>query len=107
MSTDLVNLPPARNERGQLLPGHTANPVGRPPSKFVTEAMKNRLERGDADKIADEAFRLAFEAKDAVRLGAITFIKESVEGKATQQIRLEQTLDPETVQVIAALASKL
>lgn len=37
-------LKPARNEKGQLLPGHTANPAGRPKSKPIKAALVRYLQ---------------------------------------------------------------
>ena len=31
---------PARDERGRLLPGHTANPGGRPPSRRIARLLE-------------------------------------------------------------------
>lgn len=34
---------PERDEKGRLLPGHTANPNGRPPGPSITDAIKRKL----------------------------------------------------------------
>jgi len=38
------DIKPKRNKKGQLLPGETANPNGRPPGVSITDAIKRKLE---------------------------------------------------------------
>jgi hypothetical protein len=69
---------PLRNDKGQLLPGQTANPNGRPKGSIsITEAIKRKLEEEYNDinkpeekktyleRIIETIFHNAIELKDA------------------------------------------
>ena len=43
------DIKPQRNEKGQLLPGNTANPLGRPKGKTIKERVKDWLEEHPED----------------------------------------------------------
>ena len=66
---------PQRNEKGQLLPGNTANPKGRPlDSISLTDAIKRRLKdlspdqkRTALDWLADNIIQDALENNNAMR----------------------------------------
>ncbi|MAG73698.1 hypothetical protein CL620_05240 [archaeon] len=62
---------PERNEKGQLLPGNTANPNGRPTGPSITAAIKRKLEempegadKTRLDQLVDVVLKKALEDED-------------------------------------------
>lgn len=93
---------------GQLLPGQRLNPSGRPQSRHITEALREKLANGDASKLAERALKIAKTAKSpAVQLAAVQFIKEAVEGKAVQAVAVQHSVDESTMKRIAELSERL
>ena len=79
----------ARDENGKFLPGHTANPNGRPRTASISEAYKEILRRDGALKYAETIARDAVEAKNARdRLAAASEMTDRTDGKATQRMDL-------------------
>lgn len=115
-TTEITFIPPKplRDERGRLLPGQSANPSGRPKTKHITEAMrhylgctKGRYAHLSADAIARRILEIAANGKDPISVQAIHFITEQMEGKPTQRIEVEQSIDPQTAERLADIADKL
>lgn len=104
----VVNEANGRNEYGQLLPGHTANPGGRPKTRPFRAAILKHL-REHPDKF--EA--LIAKAVDMAVLGDDTFFKElrdMVDGKPAIQVTgadegpLEVNLSDARAKLLAALS---
>jgi hypothetical protein len=62
---------PERNEKGQLLPGNTANPNGRPTGPSITAAIKRKLEempegadKTRLDQLVEVVLKKALEDED-------------------------------------------
>ena len=88
--------------------GQSGNPGGRPKSRHITEALRKALEEGDADQLARVLLSLARKGKkQSIRLAAIREITDRTEGKATQQHRIETSIDGATAQRLAELAERL
>ena len=76
-----------RNEVGKFVSGTVGGP-GRRPITLISEALKQKLAAGEAEKLADELVRIGTdtEARRSDRIAAIAEITDRVEGKATQRI---------------------
>lgn len=93
---------------GRLLPGQPSiNPTGRPQARVITEALKEKLAKGYAEKLADKALKLASNARrDSDKLSAIQFVKDSTEGKAVQAVAVQHSVDETTMKRIAELSER-
>lgn len=64
---------PARNALGQLLPGHTANPNGRPRKKTLEELVTKAIGPSDreiiAERLAQGVVRAAEKYEEGTKLG--------------------------------------
>ncbi len=92
-------LRPIRDELGKFLPGNIANPDGRPKSRLFSEELREILsEVSDADetgarKLAKKTFKMANQDKDDwLSLAAIKEIRDTTEGKPTQNMAIRGTL---------------
>jgi len=93
---------PKRDDKGRLLPGHTANPNGRPKgSVSVVSAIKRKLEeeypeasneekRTYLDKIVSSYFEEIIEGKDKTLLKDII---DRVDGKPIQTNKIEGKIE--------------
>ena len=88
--------PPERDEKGQLLPGNTANPQGHNGKTPVTDALRAFLTRNDKapddETPLNNAQRIALEWGKKAKAGelpAITSLVERVEGKTPDTVRHE------------------
>ena len=108
-ANEITVQPANRNAIGQFLPGFVANPTGRPKTKLVSDAYRAILEEHGADELAAVVYRDAIHASKANdRLAAVQEITDRVEGKSVQAHRmLGDTVDAQTAQMLAELASRL
>lgn len=96
-----------RDEHGRLISG-ALNPGGKSYKRLIRQVLKEDLENGEAVPVAKELLRLARKAKhESARIAAIQAVIEHTEGKATQQVRFEHTMDANTLARIAELADRL
>ncbi len=82
-----------RNEKGQLLPGFTANPHGKPKgSRHLTTLLREAIEKisSDEDEPADRLIvkKLVQMAKSG-DMRAIELVLDRIDGKASQAVVLE------------------
>ena len=94
---------PKRNDKGQLLPGHTANPNGRPSTGIaLSDLLRGKLEgrlsellpeeyaqdkRTVNEAIADTVIKEVLSGRDPIKAAALVF--DRLEGKAPQSIALK------------------
>lgn len=92
------NKTPERDSMGRLLPGHTANPNGRPKGTFslvgMLKAKLQEVPEGDdkrsyAQRLIDNMVDAA--VKDGGDLKAIVDIVDRVDGKPVQQVITAET----------------
>lgn len=92
----------------QIKPGEVRNPEGNNQFTPISQALKARLNPETAGAMAQELETLALKAKKgSVRLGAINAIADRTEGKPTQSMRIEASIDGKTAELLAQLAEKL
>lgn len=104
---------PARAENGQLLPGHTANPNGRPKGELtlipLLRAKLAEVPKGEKKTYAilliDKLINKALEEGD---LNAIKDVVDRIDGKALQRQEVDMTLDGMTsiAEAIKTIADK-
>ncbi len=77
-----------RNANGQLLPGFTANPSGRPKMPVsITKILKERLEKhpDQGEQIVDSLMKLA----NKPDMGALALIIERIDGKVASEVNFK------------------
>ena len=99
--------------------GQSGNPLGRIPGKqthdtLISEATARGLEEmvGDgtlsaAEALAHRRIEIGLRAKPGIALAAIDSIENRVEGRATQSVRITQTMDEDTARTLARVAQLL
>jgi len=99
----LANLAKGRGEGKGFTPGQSGNPKGRPPGiKYVSEALRERLAKGEldnvtlADLLADSLIKRAKKSDVALNI-----LLDRTEGKVTQPIGGDPTM-PIVVEKIVA-----
>jgi hypothetical protein len=106
-STGLKNLVP-------WAPGVSGNPGGRPKTRHISEALRQKLDapvedgRTYAQVIADRLVNTAAYAKrDSQATEAAEAIASRIEGKPVQAVQFEQTVDENTLKRLMAIAERL
>lgn len=93
---------PARDAKGRLLPGHTANPHGRPPAAFsATDIIRARV--AERPRVIDQLFAAA----DAGEAWAIQYIIDRIEGRPKQSVDQTVHTDPPAVEAVRELQTQL
>lgn len=90
-------------------PGQSGNPGGRPKTKPITDAIKERLARISPDDPRTDAQRLADVIVDGALGGDIQFIKEllnRVEGKVAEIIVTDLTPEQEGLDALEKLRER-
>jgi hypothetical protein len=99
--------------------GQSGNPLGRIPGKrthdtLISEATARGLEGMVADgtvtaaeALAHRRIEIGLRAKPGIALAAIDSIENRVEGRATQSVRITQTMDEDTARTLARVAQLL
>lgn len=97
---------PARDEQGRLLPGHTANPNGRPKREHsITDAIREIMdEKPDLRKaLGTKLIKMAIEEGD---LGAMKLIINYLEGMPVQPTDITSNGEEVRIMFHAALKQR-
>ena len=69
--------------------------------------MRKALASGDADVLANELLKLGKTGKAQHKIAAITAIRDTTEGKPTQQVNITAGIDESTAQRLVELSGLL
>ena len=97
-----------RDSSGKWVKGYCPNPGGRSKMRFIREALQEKLNEGDADKLAKMLMGLAKQNKNkALRLAAIREVADRTEGRPVQAMVVQSSVDDRTLDRMADLAERL